>query len=146
MSMILVKFTRLPVLPLTVNLNNASDYQSWYEAIRSKYDSEAIKQWENLSTDIESSIHNHYRHYQYWNYKICKIEVMWMLGKTQTAPQVLYEFNQNDKYLEVHVGQHERVVTALILQDRNQGDYMHVTYQAGSSSIGQPGNVSFMEA
>ncbi|QSZ29747.1 hypothetical protein DSL72_004264 [Monilinia vaccinii-corymbosi] len=145
MSMILVKFNRLPIPPLTVDSSNANDYQPWYEAIQLKYNPEAPKLWKDLSRNIVFSMRNHHRDYQWWNYKICKMEVMWMLGKRQAAPQVLYEFSRNDAYLEVHDGQHERIATALALQDRNQGDYMHVTYQAGPSSNGLQGNV-FMEA
>lgn len=68
-----------------------------------------------------------------------------MLGKTQMAPQVLYEFNYTDNYLEVHEGQHERIATALTMQERSHGDYMRVTYEASPSSNGLPENLSFME-
>lgn len=143
--MVVVRFTRLPTPPLTVNTSNARDYDPWYEAIQIEDCPPATKTWTVLSTHIVSSIHNHYRHYKYWNYKICKMEIMWKLGRGQNAPQVLYEYAVNDEYLVLHGGQHERIVTALRLQNRASGDYMSVTYQAGSSSQGQVGLVSFME-
>ncbi|TGO62993.1 hypothetical protein BCON_0016g00860 [Botryotinia convoluta] len=145
MSMVVVRFTRLPTPPLTVNASNAQDYEPWYEAIQTKYNPTATEAWTIFSTNIVSSIHNHYRHYKYWNYKICKMEIMWKLSRGQNAPQVLYEYRVNDEYLELHEGQHERIVTALALQNRASGDFMCVTYQAGSSSQGQVGIVSFME-
>ncbi|ESZ92185.1 hypothetical protein SBOR_7442 [Sclerotinia borealis F-4128] len=143
--MILAKFTRLPIPPLTIESIPSNDYQPWHEALRVKYDHSASKQWANLSSDIVSSMRNHHRDYQYWNYKICKVEIMWRLGRTENwVSRVLYEFDADVEYLEVHEGQHERIVTALTLQDRNSRDWMHVTYQAGESSNGQLGNVSFM--
>ncbi|KAF7928743.1 uncharacterized protein EAE98_005799 [Botrytis deweyae] len=145
MSMVLVRFARLPTPPMTVNPSNARDYEPWYEAIQTIWNPSVTEAWNALSNSIESSIRNHYRHYEYWNYKICKIEIKWKLGAGENAPQVLYEYGVNDEYLEVHKGQHERIVTALTLQKRESGDFMCVTYQAGSSSQGQMGTVSFME-
>ncbi|KAF7913671.1 uncharacterized protein EAF01_000077 [Botrytis porri] len=145
MSMVVVRFTRLPTPPLTINSSNAHDYTPWYEALQTKYHSSATEAWSALSSNIVSAIHNHYRHYQYWNYKICKMEILWKLGRGQNAPQILYEYAVNDEYLELHEGQHERIVAALALQNRASGDFMAVEYMAGSSSQGQVGLVSFME-
>ncbi|THV52419.1 hypothetical protein BGAL_0079g00050 [Botrytis galanthina] len=145
MSMIIVRFTRLPTPPLTVNASNAHEYEPWYEAIQTQWEPSVTEAWKTLSTHIQSSIHNHYRHYKYWNYKICKMDIRWKLGRGQNAPQVLYEYGVNDEYLKLHEGQHARIVTALALQNRASGDFMCVTYQAGPSSQGQLGVVSFME-
>ncbi|TGO68291.1 hypothetical protein BOTNAR_0027g00500 [Botryotinia narcissicola] len=145
MSMVIVRFTRLPTPPLTVNAGNAHDYEPWYEAIQIIWNSSGNQAWKALSTNTLSSIHNQYRDYKYWYYKICKMEIMWKLGRGQNAPQVLYEYGVNDEYLTLHEGQHKRIETALALQNRASGDFMCVTYQAGPSSQGQLGVVSFME-
>ncbi|TGO18090.1 hypothetical protein BTUL_0012g00340 [Botrytis tulipae] len=65
MSMVIVRFTRLPTPPLTVNAGNAHDYEPWYEAIQIIWNSSGNKAWEALSTNTLSSIHNHYRDYKY---------------------------------------------------------------------------------
>ncbi|APA06942.1 predicted protein [Sclerotinia sclerotiorum 1980 UF-70] len=145
MSMILVKFTRLPIPPHKIDTHNAHEYEPWYEAVEIMPANEARETWTKISRKITSSIHNHHRNYKYWNYLIDKMEVMWKLGLTQTAPQLLYAYSKNENYLELHDGQHERIATALSWQKRERGDYMHVTYKAGPSSQGHVGMVSFME-
>lgn len=143
--MYLVKFARLPIPPLTKDPGNSKDYEPWFEAVKiNNYSSDAKQKWKRFCADITASIQNHHRNYQYWNYKICKMELVWKLG-TQEAPQVLYEWNQSDPYLQVPEGQHQRIDTALTLHSRAQGDYLYVTYQAGPSRNGQPENASFMQ-
>lgn len=51
---------------------------------------------------------NQHRDYPWWHDKICTMALRWTLGKTQPAPQVLYELHHEHAYLEVHEGQHRR--------------------------------------
>ncbi|KAF7958609.1 hypothetical protein EAE96_002149 [Botrytis aclada] len=145
MSLIVVRFTRLPTPPLTITPSNAPDYSPWYEAIQTTSHHDAPQAWRDFSRTLVSAIHNHHRHYRFWNYKICTVEMMWKLGRGQHAPQTLYAFARNDEYLEVWEGQHERIATALAAQDRKSGNFLCVEYQAGESRQGMLGLVSFME-
>ncbi|KAG4031590.1 hypothetical protein MFRU_009g03510 [Monilinia fructicola] len=56
MSMILVKFNRIPTPPLTVDSSNAHESQPWYEALQITHDPDASRQWQNLATSIVSSM------------------------------------------------------------------------------------------